>query len=244
MALPELEPEHPMEPGPELQTGVEPSAPLPPPEPLATSEAAPLQLTDVLSDATTDLPMQMRPFDEANSTSPEPEPSTTLPDLEAQEAFPELEGAGASVEEPATQPLLESLETGAGPPDGVQAGAEALDFLPPAEPASTEPEAPLASAPAELTPATPPWRPSLAERIDAAVEASESSEPAAAEALAWGAVPLVPEPLAPEDLGATPLDVADPAAEFAVPGRRPQRAVLGGRGPLGKRVGGGAGARR
>ncbi|HVP61033.1 MAG TPA: hypothetical protein VMT11_10765 [Myxococcaceae bacterium] len=211
---------------PSLETGVPPPVALGPAMALPVpGTASPSQLPEALSDTATAPPI------EVGWTSPEPEPplepeaTTTLPDLEAQGPGPDLEVATAEVEESAAQPVLEVLETAAVPPDaplppeeeaaaawaGVQAAAEgtgALDFLPPPEP-ETPP------VPGELAPEA--RRPSLAERINAMVEAGEVDAPATAEALAWAEAPVAPGPLAPEELGAIPLDVADPAAEFGVP---------------------------
>jgi hypothetical protein len=58
----------------------------------------------------------------------------------------------------------------------------------------------------------------LAERIDAAVEGLEAGGAATGDSADWGAVPLTAEALAPADLGAIPLDVADPATELGFSG--------------------------
>ncbi len=215
---------------PEPRAALEPAAPASEFEPAAVAAlapaeelAAPVPLTDLeperpteawpepqagfegLSDATTDPAIEMHAFAEASAPPPGPEvlppepvlePTITLPDLEAQAGLPELEAAGVGVEPLDTTAMPPDAPL---PPDDAWAGGQA-----PAE------ETPLQPAPPE-----PPRRPSLAERIDAAVEATEETSPAEGGALAWGAAP---EPLVPEDLGATPLDVADPGAEFSAPG--------------------------
>ncbi|HUM13740.1 MAG TPA: hypothetical protein VLT82_22525 [Myxococcaceae bacterium] len=213
---------------PEPRAAIEPAAPAPEFEPgavemLASAEelAPPLPLPDLelerpmeagLSEAPTDPAIELRAFAEASSPLGEPEmalPTTTLPDLEAQGGLGELEAAGAGVEEPGAQRVLEPLPL---PPEEAWTGVEA----PPEETgaAPLDALAPVEQAPLEPAPPEPPRRPSLAERIDAAVEATEETRPADGDALAWGAAP---EPLVAEDLGATPLDVADLAGEFSPP---------------------------
>ncbi len=222
--LPDLEPERPTEPGRALASEVSPATTLPPLEPPTfTAEPAPVPLAEVTSDATTDPAIEMRAFAEATTPSMEPElealpavePGTSLRNLEAQDQLQPLPPAA----EPADAPLP-SEEAWAGEQAAAEEpGAAVLELLPSAEPAPVAPEAPLESLPAEPEPSTPPRRLTLAERIDAAaVEAAQDASPAVEpEAPAWGAVLVPPEPLIPEDLGATPLDLADPAAEFAGP---------------------------
>ncbi|RPH69932.1 MAG: hypothetical protein EHM78_13430 [Myxococcaceae bacterium] len=152
----------------------------------------------------------------------EPPAEPVLEPLEAAlepPAEPVLEPLEAALEPPA-EPVLEPLEAALEPPaEPVLESLEAADLaqgqVPPEDLADTE---------AALAPQPIPLRLTLAERIDAA-EASDPSEPiespAPAEAAApeavdgstsdgWGAVPVAPEPLVPEELG-TPLDDADPA---------------------------------
>ena len=91
---------------------------------------------------------------------------------------------------------------------------DAVEALPPAPPEAFEAEPAVAPEPVAR-------RPTLAERIDAAVDATEELEAgdaATGDSADWGAVPVGPEALAPEDLGAIPLDVADPTGEFGLAG--------------------------
>ncbi len=126
------------------------------------------------------------------------EPSATLPDL----------AATGSIELLAEAPGPES------PLGGIDAGALALD-------ASAEP-----GQPEDLSPPVAPPRTSLADRIDAAVETLESEPTPGEEQPGWGAVPVdagtgeAGLPLETElqaDLGAIPLDVADPAMDPGFP---------------------------
>ena len=100
-------------------------------------------------------------------------------------------------------------------PDGLSIPGEPATAWPPAE-AVTPPAADASAA----VPPEPPLerRSTLAERIEAEFGAGEPAGEAPAEAQAWGAAPMGADAteeavVAPADLGAIPLDVADPAAE-------------------------------
>ncbi|HET9157756.1 MAG TPA: hypothetical protein VFN91_13880, partial [Myxococcaceae bacterium] len=146
--------------------------------------------------------------------------SEPLPVSDPQDPVAELEALAAETATPPSEPV----EATASPADGVSAsddgsawtsalletsadGQEAVEALPPSAPEALD---------AVGDPEPVPARRSLAERIDAAVEAGEvgeasealdSSTGEAAESAGWGAAPVGTEPLVPEDLGATPLDV-------------------------------------
>ena len=163
-----------------------PATTLPDLEPPAPAEPATHPALEVAAEPPPDPGLQTQATEEWTPTLPELEPPAPV--------------------EPATQPDLEALpEPGATlAPDGAdelsatpEDTAAALELLPPVEPSAAEAL----------------HRPSLAERIDAVVEASEAEPPPGDEELSWGAVEATPEAPAPVDLGATPLDVADPASE-------------------------------
>ena len=117
---------------------------------------------------------------------------------------------------------------------------DAVEALPPAPPEAFEAEPAVAPEPVAR-------RPTLAERIDAAVDATEELEAgdaATGDSADWGAMPVGPEALAPEDLGAIPLDVADPTAEFGLAGdAAPIELSSARRHPPRRRGGSGGGAR-
>jgi len=215
------------------------------------------------SEAATDPAIDLHAFVDHAPAPPEP-----LPELEAEGALPlpGPEAAAPEAEVPPAEAVLEAVDAVAIPPDSPLPGEEdpsawaaeagetptdpqeAVELLPP----ETElAGGALALDPGELgalpepepEPAVVPEvaarRPSLAERIDAAAEATddteageaaaaestddtEAGEAAAAESTDWGAVPVAAEALPPEDLGAIPLDVADRVAEFAPQDLAPQ----------------------
>jgi hypothetical protein len=157
-------------------------------------------------------PDELGAFLEESVPAPQ-SPADALPELEttAAETAPSNEVFGAMVDSP----------EGAPAPDDGSAWTAAL--------IEASGEAAEAAVP---DPEPVPQRRSLAERIDAAVDDGETHEPVEAieagetleagsdepaEAAGWGAVPVAAEPVVPEDLGATPLDVADPASEPLVP---------------------------
>jgi len=225
---------------------VELAAPLP--EPAAEMASLPVvtppaQVTRFASaDAATDPAIELRALTESGIAElPAESPvdllaGTMPPDAEAQDALAALEPTPAETEAPPAAPLEAAaltfeapqasddgsawtsalLEASEGAPEPIEglspAPSEAVEPLPP-EPAEIAPE-PLEAAP----------RRSLAERIDAAVEAegaveAEEGLPAGeaepGESDGWGAMPVAAEPPL-EDLGATPLDDADPAAELGL----------------------------
>ncbi len=158
-----------------------------------------------------------------------------LPELAAEDLSPPTDGAALDALPELAADLLETAMP------GEAAGQEPSGTLPDlAATGSIEllAEAPGPESPPEdLSPPVAPPRTSLADRIDAAVETLESEATQGEEQPGWGAVPVAAEsteaglPLESElqaDLGAIPLDVADPAIDpgFRRHGRC-HRAVLG-----------------
>ena len=177
------------------------------------------------SEAATDPAIDLRAFVDASPAPPEP-----LPDLAAEGALPDIEPAAAAGEAPPVEAVLDVLDPAAAPPDGPLPSEEgstvwaaepgeapadpedAVEVLPPAPPEALEAEPAIAPEPVAR-------RPSLAERIDAAVDVTEGLEAgdaATRDSADWGAVQVAPETPPPEDLGAIPLDVADPIAELGL----------------------------
>lgn len=182
------------------------------PEPGADAAGPIRTLQDLAADASA----------EPGRTAPESEPSAHPP-----EVLKDREPRAGGEESAATPPGLEA--SAAGPDTDLgREPSEALDLGASAEPGPLSPwrladatlESPVDATAVEAAPLPPdaplpgeqpsaePRRPSLAERIDAAVVASEDQGPEDAES-SWAAVP--PEP----ELGATPLDVAEPSDELA-----------------------------
>ena len=199
------------------------------------------------SEAATDPAIDLHAFVDHGAAPPEPLPeleaegALPLPGPEA--AAPEAEAEAAPAEA-----VVEALDAVAIPPDAPLPGEEdpsgwaaeagetptdpqdTVELLPPLPPETElasgaqalDPGALGALPELEPEPAVVPEaaarRPSLAERIDAAAEATdddiEAGDAATAESTDWGAVPVAAEALPPEDLGAIPLDVADRVAEF------------------------------
>ncbi|MGZ6139373.1 MAG: DUF6982 domain-containing protein, partial [Myxococcaceae bacterium] len=145
-----------------------------------------------------------------------------LPELTADALEATTPGEGAGHEPGGTLPDLAATAEGTDPAatDGAELLAEAPGSESPWADGSAEP-----GEPGGLDPSVTPPRTSLAERIDAAVETLETEPTPGEEQPGWGAVPVAPEsgeagpPLEPEmqaelaDLGAIPLDVADPAVD-------------------------------
>ncbi len=224
--------EPPMDPGLKTQAAAEWTTTLPELEQSAAAEPTTQPVREVAAEPPTDPGLQTQAAAEWTTTLPDLEPPavaepTTQPTLEAaaeaptdpglQTTLPDLEPLAAA--EPTSQPTLEALPdpgatlTPAGADELLAAPedtAPSLELLPPVEPGAVPPDVALeAAAGGDTGAADAPHRPSLAERIDAVVEASEAEPPPGAEELPWGAVQATPEALAPADLGATPLDVAD-----------------------------------
>jgi hypothetical protein len=173
-----------------------------------------------------------------------PEPASTEGEAAASEVPFEAPDAAAI---PPDGPLPPEETSPMWVGDALPEPRESVQLLPPLSPEPFEPEPAMASevAPLEalepepaVVPEAAPRRLSLAERIDAAVEETDglqakeaaaaeatdglpAEEAAAAEATDWGAVPVAAEALPPEDLGAIPLDVADPATELPPGGLAP-----------------------
>jgi Family of unknown function (DUF6982) len=231
--LPEIEPGAALDEQPELAAAEPLAEPVLEPLEMAPAEPPAEPVLESLELAAVESPPE--PVLEPLEMAAEPPAEPVLESLEMAALEPPLEPVLEPVEMAALEALTEpTLE----PPDmaaaelPVEPELEAATDLGPGQLTPEElgaaPLAPdLADSEAALAPEPVPRRLTLAERIDAAAggqpsEPMEPMEPAAAaeaagpEALeggasdGWGAVPVAPEPLVPEELG-MPLDDADPA---------------------------------
>ncbi|HEY3586926.1 MAG TPA: hypothetical protein VGK85_07235, partial [Myxococcaceae bacterium] len=210
-----------------------PSAGEPPAEAVNLEAQAPVEVASLIEPGPT--------FDDVHGGPPEPalEPiqaaasgdpflvlSSAAPDelgafLEESDPAPELPadaGASALPVDPDPQAALTELESTVAETAPSNEVFGAMADSPDGAPAHDDGSA-WTAALMEVSGEPVPQRRSLAERIDAAVDAGETLEAGddePAEAAGWGAMPVGAEPVVPEDLGATPLDVADPAAELGL----------------------------